>query len=204
MLEYNDCIQIDAAINPGNSGGPLFDAQGRLLGINGRGSFAEARPGERRRGLRRLDQPDQELPGHASRRPSRQSCHFRHQVDIDSDGRTVVTNVLEDSDAYRRGLRTDDEIVSFAGRRINSPNQLKNVLGIFPKEWRVPLTYQRDGKRHDILVRLTGMFDEGELLDKFAKMQQQQKKGPVAKKDGKNKGKNAKQPSKGKEAKPPG
>lgn len=28
-----NAIQIDAAINPGNSGGPLFDAQGRVVGI---------------------------------------------------------------------------------------------------------------------------------------------------------------------------
>jgi serine protease Do len=39
LLEYADCIQTDASINPGNSGGPLFDAAGRLIGINGRASF---------------------------------------------------------------------------------------------------------------------------------------------------------------------
>jgi S1-C subfamily serine protease len=39
ILEYTDCLQADAAINPGNSGGPMFDAEGRLIGINGRGSF---------------------------------------------------------------------------------------------------------------------------------------------------------------------
>src|SRR5262249_29267011 len=39
LLEYTDCIQIDTSINPGNSGGRLFNMDGELVGINGRGSF---------------------------------------------------------------------------------------------------------------------------------------------------------------------
>jgi S1-C subfamily serine protease len=34
LLNQVDLIQTDAAINPGNSGGPLFDAKGRLIGMN--------------------------------------------------------------------------------------------------------------------------------------------------------------------------
>ncbi len=39
---YGNCLQHDAEINPGNSGGPLWDNQGRLVGINGKISSREA------------------------------------------------------------------------------------------------------------------------------------------------------------------
>ncbi|NIT94704.1 MAG: trypsin-like serine protease, partial [Actinobacteria bacterium] len=31
---YDDYLQIDAPINRGNCGGPLFDASGKVVGIN--------------------------------------------------------------------------------------------------------------------------------------------------------------------------
>ncbi len=55
----------------------------------------------------------------------------------------VVKQVLEESDAARRGLEEGDQLVSFAGRPMTSTNQYKNVLGIYPKEWRLPLTVRR-------------------------------------------------------------
>jgi hypothetical protein len=79
------------------------------------------------------------------------------------DGSVVVTSILEQSEVYRRGLRADDEIVSFAGRPIRSVNQFKNVLGIFPKGWKLPLVYRREDRKQEIFVRLRGLHRQSEL-----------------------------------------
>ena len=163
ILEYTDCIQTDAAINPGNSGGPLFDAQGRLIGINGRCSFDKrgrlnvgvgyaVSAGQIKNFLGQLYSG--RIVDHAS---------LGATVAEDSEGRVLVSNILENSDAYRRGLRYGDEILAFGGRPIGSANELKNVLGIYPKGWRVPLSYRRDGVRRDIHVRLAGLHSQDEL-----------------------------------------
>ena len=168
LLEYADCLQTDASINPGNSGGPLFDAEGRLIGINGRGSFEKR--GRVNVGAGYAISINQIKNFSACLRSGRIVDHatLGAAVGADADGRVVVTDILETSDAYRRGLRYDDEIVSFGGRPISTPNGFKNVLGIFPKGWRVPLSYRRDGKRYDVLVRLAGVHGEEELIEKAA------------------------------------
>lgn len=162
-LEYTDCIQIDTSINPGNSGGPLFNMRGELIGINGRGSFDKR--GRVNSGV-----------GYAISINQIKNFlgHFRAGIDTDHAtlGATVrteneagalsemlVDQILEESDAFRRGLRPGDKIVSFAGRPLTSTNQYKNILGIFPKEWRLPLTYRRENTRKEILVRLMGNLD---------------------------------------------
>jgi S1-C subfamily serine protease len=166
LLEYTDCLQTDASINPGNSGGPLFDSQGRLIGINGRASFEKR--GRVNVGVGysiSINQIKNFLGAlHSGRLVDHATLGAR--VGFDADSRVVVTDILESSDAYRRGLRYGDEIVSFAGHSIDTPNTFKNVLGIFPKGWRVPLSFRREGKRHDVLVRLTGVHREEELIAK--------------------------------------
>ena len=163
LLEYADCLQTDAAINPGNSGGPLFDAAGKLIGINGRGSFEKR--GRVNVGVGYAISINQIKKFLGQLRSGRLTDHatLGATVSRDGDGRVVVDDILEDSDAFRRGLRYGDEIVRFGGREINSPNQFKNVLGTYPSGWRVPLTYRRDGREFERRVRLAGVHREGEL-----------------------------------------
>jgi len=165
FLEYTDCIQFDTSLNPGNSGGPLFNEQGEVVGINGRGSFEK-------RGRVNVG------AGYAI--SMNQIKHFLDHlrsgrvVDHGSIGATVLTrqdgtvaigSILESSDAYRRGLRSGDELVTFAGRPMRSANQFQNVLGIYPNGWMLPLTYRRGAETHDIMVRLGQSHRESELLE---------------------------------------
>ncbi len=164
LLEYTDCLQTDASINPGNSGGPLFDAQGRLIGVNGRCSFDKR--GRVSVGVGYAVSINQINNFLGSLQSGRIVDHATLGASVTTDelGRVLVAEILEQSDAFRRGLREDDEIVSFAGRSISTTNGYKNILGILPKGWRVPLSYRRDGQRYDILVRLSGVHREEELL----------------------------------------
>ncbi len=168
LLEYADCLQTDASINPGNSGGPLFDAQGRLIGINGRASFEKR--GRVNVGIAYAISINQVKNFLGFLKGGRIVDHATLGATVGSDveGRVVITDILDTSDAYRRGLRYGDEIVSFAGRAIDSPNAFKNVLGTLPKGWRAPLSFRRDGTRRDILVRLAGVHTEEELLSKIS------------------------------------
>ncbi len=177
LLEYTDCIQTDAAINPGNSGGPMFDAAGRLIGINGRGSFEKR--GRVNVGVGYAISINQikrfigllksgRIVDHAS---------LGATVTTDAEKHVVVDDILEDSDAFRRGLRYDDELVRFGGREIGTVNAFKNVLGTYPSGWRVPITFRRDGREYDRIVRLAAVHREGEL-DALLEAEKEPQPGP--------------------------
>ncbi|MEC7501087.1 MAG: trypsin-like peptidase domain-containing protein [Planctomycetota bacterium] len=169
LLEYADCLQTDAAINPGNSGGPLFDAKGALIGINGRGSFEKR--GRVNVGVGYAISINQIKKFLSYLRSGRITDHatLGALVSSDEDGRVVVSDILETSDAYRRGLRIDDEVVQFANRPVRTVNEFKNILGTLPRLWQVPLEYRRGGETRTIQVRLAGVHGAGELSERLMK-----------------------------------
>src|SRR5438132_12450203 len=136
---------------------------GELIGITGRGSFEKRVRinsgvgyaisinqiknfmGQLRAGME---------PDHAS---------LGAQIETESEDGPVnkmsVVRVIP-SDASRRGLDIGDNMLFFAGRPITSANNFKNVLGIYPRGWRLPVTYRRDNEKHEILVRLMGVIKE--------------------------------------------
>ncbi|MCI0639998.1 MAG: trypsin-like peptidase domain-containing protein [Gemmataceae bacterium] len=160
ILEYTDCIQIDTSINPGNSGGPLFNMKGELIGINGRGSFDKRGRVNSGVGYAISINQIKNFMGHLHAGLDADHASLGALVTTQSEktgfGKTSVTSILEDSDVFRRGMDLDDELLSFAGRHVTSVNHYKNVLGLYPRGWRVPLEFRREQNRKEILVRLMG------------------------------------------------
>ena len=175
LLEYADCLQTDAAINPGNSGGPLFDAEGKLIGVNGRGSFEKRGRVNVGVGYAISINQIKRFLSHleAGRIVDHASLGFT--VSTGEIGRVVVDDILETSDAYRRGLRYGDEIVEFSGREITTANALKTALGTFPRDWVTTLTFRREGQSRQVSLRLPGVHDPAQLID----MIQKQKENPL-------------------------
>ncbi|RMG00699.1 MAG: hypothetical protein D6741_06355 [Planctomycetota bacterium] len=90
-------------------------------------------------------------------------------VSSTATGTATVSDILETSDAWRRGLRYDDEVLFFADRAIATANEFKNALGTLPAGWCVPLEYRSDRGTNRTWVRLEPLHAPGELIDRVEK-----------------------------------
>ncbi len=133
ILEYADCLQTDAAINPGNSGGPLYNHQGQLIGINGRASFEKR--GRVNVGVGYAISINQVMRFLSYLESGRIVDHalLGATVRTLSGGRVVIDQIDRNSDAYRRGLRYGDQVLSLAGRDIRSANEVQNIVSTYPR-----------------------------------------------------------------------
>jgi serine protease Do len=135
--------------------------KGELIGINGRGSFDKRGRVNSGVGYAISINQIKNFMGHLKAGLDTDHASLGAVVTTQTEqsglGRMVVTQILDESDVARRGLDFEDELISFGGRQITSVNHFKNVLGLYPRGWRVPLEYRRGQQRKEILVRLMGV-----------------------------------------------
>ena len=109
--EFDLFLQTDAAINPGSSGGPLFDAEGRVVGVNtaidSRGeSIGFAMPVELvRAAIELLIRGEDVVPGWPGLR-----------LEEERGGELRVAAVYSGGPASKSGVRIGDRVVSVDGR----------------------------------------------------------------------------------------
>lgn len=153
MLEYADCIQVSTSINPGNSGGPLFDMEGRVIGINGRASFEER--GRVNVGLGyavTVNQIKRFLPG---LRSGRMVEHGTLGATVTSAGGELIVSAVQSfSAAERAGLQLGDELLEVAGRPVRTPNDYNNAIAIMPANWPLAIKLRRNADIVNLQARL--------------------------------------------------
>ncbi|WP_431282561.1 S1C family serine protease [Humitalea sp. 24SJ18S-53] len=144
---YDDFLQTDTAINPGNSGGPLFDMQGRVVGVNtailspsgasaGIGFAVPAEVAARVAG---------DLREHG--RVARGWLGVETAPALAANGRPApgarLANVMRDGPAARAGLLPGDVVTRVDDTQINDGRALARALGARAPGSEVTLAIQR-------------------------------------------------------------
>ena len=129
---YEDYIQTDASLNPGDSGGPLFDINGRVVGMNS--IILESGEGlgfalpiktvlEIYKDLREYGYVKRGWLG-VLVRARNQSNDYEKKLNKG----VVITRVFENSPAARAGLKKGDILISINGKDIKNPAELSFIL----------------------------------------------------------------------------
>ena len=174
-----DAIQTDAAINHGNSGGPLFDARGRVIGINAQirtdSGSAEgvgfAVPiDSARRSMTQLVAAGRVSYAFVGIETEDLIPSIAQRLHYPVSHGAVVTKVNPNTPGAQAGLRAGtvsqhllgspfvsggDVIVSIAGHSVGSAEDVVRVVTeeLSPGQ-SVPITFIRAGRRHQVTVKL--------------------------------------------------
>ncbi len=157
---YDDFIQTDASINPGNSGGPLFDLQGRVIGIN-----SAINPNGQGIGFAiPIDMLKDVLPqllasGHVDRghlgvafKPV--DAKLARTLKLDKARGAYVADVERGSPAERGGLESGDVIVKVEGKDVAHAEELPRLIALHPPGTKLAIDVLREGKVHAFVVEL--------------------------------------------------
>lgn len=128
LYQLVDAIQTDAPINRGNSGGPLFDASGRVIGINAQiRSDSGASEGvgfavpinSARRSMEQLIANGRVAYAYVGITSEGLTPALAEHFGYEADYGAVVTSVGPDSPAAKAGLRSGSDTEDFLGARLS-------------------------------------------------------------------------------------
>ena len=157
---YENFIQTDASINPGNSGGALVNLRGELIGINtaiiapagGNVGIGFAIPVNMvKASMRQILKHGEVRRGQVGIGIQDITPELRDAFELANGQQGVlVTEVAEQSEAERAGLKAGDVIVAVDGENTTSSGQLRSQIGIKEVGEKLRLSIIRDGKSKQI------------------------------------------------------
>ena len=163
--EVEDFIQTDAPINPGNSGGALVDDEGRLVGINtailsgnsgGNQGIGFAVPiNMARHVMNQLVEHGKVQRAYLGILPQDVTPAIAKAFNVTDTTGALVGDVTPEGPASRSDLKKGDIILSLNGQQIANANQLRLRIGELAPDASVKLKVLRDGKTHEVTVKLS-------------------------------------------------
>ena len=167
---YIPFIQTDVAINPGNSGGPLFDMDGRVVGINAQiytrtGGFmglAFAIPIDMvSEVITQIKKDGRVVRGWLGVYIQEVTRDLAESFGLDRPKGAIISEMTEDGPAAESDLEVGDIILEFNGRAVDSSSALPPMVGqVHPGE-EVKIKILRGGETKIIEVTLGELPDDG-------------------------------------------
>ncbi len=160
---YVPFIQTDVAINPGNSGGPLFNLEGKVIGINSQiftrsGGFmglSFSIPIDvAMEVVEQLKDKGSVSRGWLGVQIQRVDRDLAESFGLDRAAGALVTRVFADSPADKAGLEEGDIIVEFGGRAIDLSSDLPQVVGRIKAGSETSMDVVRNGELLEIAVKV--------------------------------------------------
>jgi serine protease Do len=174
---YVSFIQTDVPINPGNSGGPLFDPQGRVVGINsqivsnsgGYMGLSFAIPiNDALWVARQIVETGRVAHGWLGVGSQELTLELAQAHGLEVPRGALVTEVAPGGPAEHAGLLSGDIIVRLDDVEIVESADLPPLIGAATPGKEVALTVLREGKSRQIKVR-TGEWGRDNAPEKFRK-----------------------------------
>ena len=138
LTRYDDFIQTDASINQGNSGGPLFDLDGKVIGINtaiiapgssgsiGIGFAIPANPASKV--IDQLIKFGETKRGWLGVRIQEVTKEIAEVEKLEKAEGALVASVSENSPAGKAGIKAGDIILEFDGKKVDTMRTLPKLV----------------------------------------------------------------------------
>jgi serine protease Do len=162
---YDDFLQTDAAINPGNSGGPLFNMNGRVIGINtaiiaqGQG-IGFAIPVNMAKDLLPQLKTGKVVRGWLGVMIQDITPQLAESFGLKSAEGVLVSDVVKGSPAEKAGLKQGDVINRFNGNEIENAHKLSQAVAATAPDTEVKVDLQRNGKEKTVTLTIGTMPSE--------------------------------------------
>ena len=166
---YDNFIQTDASINPGNSGGPLFNMEGKVIGINtaivahGQG-IGFAIPISMAKSIL----PDLKSKGKVTRgwmgiSVQEVSEDIAKNLKLKEKSGALISEVFKGDPADKAGLQPGDVVIEVNGTKIKDTHQLLIVIASFHVGEKVNVKVLRDGQEKTFQVTVAERKDRSEV-----------------------------------------